>query len=209
MKQLVLASTSPYRRELLSRLGIPFVAAAPTVEEDHELDLPTDEFVQELAEQKAKSLAAQFPRALIIGSDQVAELDGERLFKPGTVDRAVDQLTVLTGRTHRLVTGLVLFEPETGRTERALHVQQMTMRPLSEEAVVAYVNRDRPLDCAGAYKVEGLGIALFSRMEGSDFTGIIGLPLTEVVALLERFGVEVLTAGGCAPGPHAPGFAAS
>ncbi|MBW2524625.1 MAG: septum formation protein Maf [Deltaproteobacteria bacterium] len=194
MKPLVLASTSPYRRKLMDQLAVPYVAAAPEEEEDHQLELPTEEFVQELARRKALSLAAKFPEALIIGADQVAEIDGERLFKPMTPARAKAQLRRLAGRTHRLVTGLVVHEPETGRTEAALDVQRMTLRSLSEEAIAAYVEADAPVDCAGAYKVEGAGIALFASMRGDDFTGIIGLPLTKVVDLLERFGVDVLTA---------------
>lgn len=196
MRQLVLASTSPYRRALLDRLQLAYVAAAPAEEEDHHLELPTHDFVVELALRKATSLAARYPEALIIGADQVAELDGERLFKPETPERAVAQLARLAGRTHRLITGLVVFEPETRRAEQALDVQRMTMRPLPRAALAAYVRREKPLDCAGSYKVEGLGVALFSRMEGEDYTGIMGLPLTKLSALLARFGIEIFTAVG-------------
>jgi septum formation protein len=185
---LVLASTSLYRRRLLEQLGLDFQAVAPEYEEEHALDLPPDELVLELATRKAQSLGARFPHALIIGADQVAEMDGRILLKPGSVERACAQLAELAGRSHRLITGLVVFQPSADRLERALDVQRMTMRALLPEQIAAYVERERPLDCAGAYKVEGLGIALFSSMSGDDYTGIIGLPLTRLLDLLERFG---------------------
>ncbi len=186
-RPLVLASTSRYRRALLGQLGVPFEAAAPAYEEEHDLALPAGELVVELASRKAGSLAGRFPEALIVGSDQVAELDGRILLKPGTVERAAAQLAELAGRTHRLLTGLVVHEPASGRTERLLDVHEMSVRPLTEDQIAAYVAAEQPVDCAGAYKVEGPGIALFSAMRGEDYSGIIGLPLTKLVTLLERF----------------------
>ena len=123
----------------------------------------------------------------------MAELDGGRLFKPGSAERAVSQLMNLAGRTHRLVTGIAVYEPATDRTERAIDVHHMTMRSLTEAQVRAYVAREDPVDCAGAYKVEGLGVALFSAMRGDDHTGIVGLPLTKLAELLARFGAELLS----------------
>ena len=192
MVQLVLASTSPYRRALLARLGLPFVAVAPSYQEEHGLDLPTAELVQQLALRKAQSLRDAYPRALIVAADQVAEIDGERLFKPGTVERAVEQLLRLAGRTHRLITGLAVLEAATGRVEQALDLQHMTLRPLSPEQAQAYVAAERPLDCAGAYRIEGRGIALFESMRSADYTGIIGLPLIGLTTLLGRFGIDPL-----------------
>jgi septum formation protein len=189
MPRLVLASTSRYRRGLLERLGLPFEISRPPYEEQHDLPLPPEELVLHLAREKARSLAPQFPDALLLAADQVAELDGRVLTKPGDAARAVEQLGLLAGRTHRLLTGVCVLEARSGRLEEALDVQRMCMRPLSEERLRAYVDLDRPFDCAGSYRVEGPGIALFERMQGDDFTGIIGLPLTRVVELLARFGV--------------------
>ena len=189
--QLVLASTSPYRRDLLARLAIPFVSAAPPYVEEHDLALAPEALVVELARRKARSLASPFPAALILAADQVAELDGEILTKPGTIDGAVAQLRRLQGRAHRLLTGVVLLDSKGGREEEALDVQELHMRALGDTQIRTYIERERPLDCAGSYRIEGAGIALFSSMRGEDYTGIIGLPLTRVVELLGRFDVDV------------------
>lgn len=186
-RPLVLASTSTYRRDLLSRLGVDFQAVAPDYEEEYDLDLPPEKLVVELAIRKAKSLAGRHPEALIIGSDQVAELDGRILLKPGTIERAQAQLKDLSGKTHRLLTGLAVFEPATARLETVLDVHHMTLRELKDDEIAAFVEAEKPVDCAGAYKVEGPGIGLFESMRGDDYTGIIGLPLTKLVMLLKRF----------------------
>jgi septum formation protein len=201
MRQLVLASTSPYRRDLLRRLDIPFDAAAPAIDEEAEKlgpgrGLLPEELVRYLARRKAESLAERYPDALIIGSDQAVELDGRILGKPGTEENAVRQLLALAGRTHRLLTAVTLFDARTGESEQALDVHEVELRRLSEAEIRAYVARDRPIDCAGAYKAEGLGIALFERLTGDDFTAVVGLPLTRVVALLARFGTQVLMPPG-------------
>ena len=184
---LILASTSPYRRDLMGRLGVEFVAVAPEYEEEHDLDLPPDRLVVELAVRKARSLAGRHPDDLIIGSDQVAELDGRILLKPGGIQRAKRQLRELSGRTHRLLTGLAVFQPSSGRLETILDVHHMTLRDLTDDEISAFVESEKPINCAGAYKVEGPGIALFESMTGDDYTGIIGLPLTKLVGLLKRF----------------------
>ncbi len=208
MRPIVLASTSRYRRELLARLGIPFETAAPAIDEEEEkrrggAGLPPEELVRWLARRKAESLAERFPDALVIGSDQAVEASGTVLGKPGSEEAAVRQLLFLAGaRTHRLLTAVAVHGAREGRTEQALDVHEVEMRPLSEDEARAYVARERPIDCAGAYKVEGAGIALFERLTGDDFTAIVGLPLTRVVALLKRFGVNVLRqppAGGPPP----------
>jgi len=188
--RLVLASTSRYRHELLTRLGLPFEAVAPRYAEEHDLDLAPERLVVELAARKAESLGADYADGLIIGSDQVAEIDGEILTKPGTPERALAQLERLAGREHRLLTGLVVFEPKTKRSERTLDVHTLRLRALSRSQLRTYVEDESPLDCAGSYKIEGRGIALFESMRGDDYTGIIGLPLTRLVELLARFGVE-------------------
>lgn len=187
--RLVLASTSRYRRALLEQLRLPFEVAAPAYEERHDLPLAPEALVVELACGKARSLAAAYPDALILGSDQAAELDGAILGKPGSQERAVDQLMRLAGRTHRLLTAVALHDGRAGTTATALTVHEMTMRSLSRAQAVAYVRADDPVDCAGSYKVESLGIALFERMRGEDHTGIVGLPLTRVVDLLLAHGL--------------------
>jgi len=189
---LVLASTSRYRRALMDRLGLPYRAESPPYEEEHDLALDTDALVVELATRKAQSLRERCPTALIVAADQIVEIDGRRLFKPGTVERAVAQLGELAGRMHRLVTGIVVLDAASARLEHALDVELMTMRPLTTEQARAYVAADQPLDCAGGYKLEERGITLFSSMRGDDYTGIVGLPLTKLVALLSRFGVDPL-----------------
>lgn len=196
--RIVLASTSRYRKELVLRLGLDVETRAPDLDERAvEASMEgrsTEEIALALALGKARSLAAACPGALVVGADQIAEVDGERLHKPGTADRAKEQLHKLAGRTHRLVTAVAVVQAieSASREESAVDVHRLTMRPLAAPAIARYVERDQPLDCAGSYRIEGLGIALFDRVEGTDFTAIIGLPLTVVVTLLSRFGVDVL-----------------
>jgi len=193
-KRLVLASSSRYRQALLAQLGVPFEAAAPDYAEEHDLPLPPEALVLELARKKAQCLRQRFPDAVIIGCDQVAALGDELLFKPGTLERAETALSRLQGKTHRLLTGLVVLDAQTGRSAEALDVQQMAMRPLTRAQIAAYVALEAPLDCAGAYRVEGPGIALFEAMSGGDYTGIIGLPLTRLVGLLMEIAPSTLPA---------------
>lgn len=194
MPRIVLASTSRYRRELISRLGLAIECIAPPFDEEAAKDalgaIDPAHLVIELARGKAASLTAQHPGAIVIGADQVAEIDGVVLGKPGTPERACEQLARMAGREHRLITGVAMVCD--ARIETALDVHRLQMRALSTEAIAAYVQRDAPLDCAGSYRVESLGIALFESLRGEDFTAIIGLPLTQIVRLLGRFGVEVL-----------------
>lgn len=186
---LVLASTSPYRRQLLDRLGVPYVAVPHAADEGAPGppgETP-DALAARLAHDKACSLAADWPGALILGSDQVVDLGGEVLGKPGSADAAVAQLRRLAGRRHRLLTAVALRHPD-GRVDRELDVHHMTMRRLDDAALRRYVERDRPVDCAGSYRIEAGGIALFEAIEGADFTAIVGLPLLTVGRLLGRAG---------------------
>ena len=189
--RIVLASTSRYRRAVLDQLGLEHVAAAPDCEEDHSVGSCPADMVVILARAKAQSLAAQHPGDIIIGCDQTAELDGEILKKPGTVARAVEQLLALSGRTHRLLSAVALHEPG-GRTIHELIITHMTMRPLSRGLALAYVERDRPLDCCGSYRVEASGIALFEAMAGVDHSAIVGLPVTALGRLLASVGEDLL-----------------
>lgn len=194
--RLVLASTSPYRRELVARLGLGVVCVAPPFDEEAakaELGpVPAEELVLRLARGKAESVRSAGEDALVIGSDSVAEIDGRVLGKPGTEEKAKAQLGLLSGTTHRLLTAVAVHHPASGRTEQLLDVHTLAMRRLGAPEIAEYVRRDLPLDCAGSYRVESLGIALFERISGDDFTAVIGLPLTKLVALLGRFGLEVL-----------------
>ena len=193
MTPLVLASTSRWRKELLTRLGHPFESVDPGVDEAPAmaLGLAPRELVLRLAEEKARAVAALRPGCLVLGGDQVACVDGLVLGKPGTAERACAQLRAMAGRTHELVTGLALVLPD-GTARTALDVHRLTMRPLSDAQIASYVARERPLDAAGSYMIEGLGITLFTDVQGRDFTAILGLPLTVVTALLLDAGIDVL-----------------
>jgi len=191
MPKLVLASTSKYRRALLDRLGLPYSALAPKVdEEDVAPELSPDAVALQLARDKAGSIASAAPDAFIIGSDQLVDLDGARLGKPGTLERAEEQLRRLAGRSHRLITAVALRHPD-GRIETAVDVHTLQLRPLSDAEVRRYVQRERPLDCAGSYKIESLGISLVEKIVGEDFTAIVGLPLIALCRLLRDAGFEV------------------
>ncbi len=193
MHRLVLASTSRYRREMLVRLSIPFEAAAPEYEEEKGLDLPAEELVKHFARAKARSLAHRYPDALIIGADQAPVLDGRILGKPGTEAAAVEQLTALAGRSHRLVTAVALFSPAQSRLVEELDVARLQVRALGRKEIRAYVKADQPLDCAGSYKTEGLGVVLFEEIVAQDPTALVGLPLLRLARLLRSFGFEPLS----------------
>jgi len=191
--ELVLASTSAYRRALLDRLGVAYRAVAPRVDERavEPTGVPAEQVVLALARAKAEEVAGRCPGALVLGSDQAIEVDGEILGKPGTAARAVEQLVRLAGRAHRIVTAVVLVRPD-GTAATHVDVHRMTMRPLGRDALARYVEADRPLDCAGAYKIEARGVALFSAVEGSDFTAVVGMPMMAVARMLEEAGVRVV-----------------
>jgi len=192
---LVLASTSRYRRALIERLGVAVQCVAPDYDEDAArpslVHLPLGDQARRLAEGKAAAVARLYPEALVIGGDQIAEVDGEVLHKPVTAARAEGQLARLAGRSHRLHTAVVVAQGATGQMLGAVDVHTLHMRPLSAEAIARYVATDAPLDCAGSYRVESLGIALFERVCGDDFTAVVGMPLTRLVALLGHFGVAI------------------
>ncbi|MCF8003147.1 MAG: Maf-like protein [Chromatiaceae bacterium] len=193
-RTLVLASTSPFRRELLDRLGLRFQTAAPDCDETRLGDEPPQALVQRLAESKARAVAAQFPDALIIGSDQVACLDEQVLGKPGTRERALEQLRQASGRRVTFATGLCLFDARKAQAQVCCESYQVYFRSLSEAEIAAYVDREQPFGCAGSFKSEGLGIALFERLEGADPTSLIGLPLIRLCELLRAAGIDPLQA---------------
>jgi MAF protein len=193
-RPLVLASTSPFRRELLARLGLPFQTASPDVDESRRPGEPPQALVQRLAEAKARAVAAGWPHGLIIGSDQVACIDDEVLGKPGDRARAIAQLTRAAGRTVLFQTGLCLYDAAADRARVLCEPFRVRFRPLTQKQIQGYVDREQPFHCAGSFKSEGLGIALFEAMEGEDPNSLIGLPLIRLVGLLAEAGLDPLTA---------------
>jgi len=192
MKPLILASTSRYRAELLGKLGLEFSARAPDVDETPGPGEPAEALVLRLAEAKARAVAASAPQALVIGSDQVAVCRGRTLGKPGTEARARAQLAELAGQQVLFLTGLCLLDSATGVLQSAIDTTRVTFRPLTAGEIEAYVAREQPLDCAGSFKSEGLGIALFEAIEGKDPNALIGLPLIDLCRMLRNAGVSVL-----------------
>lgn len=197
-RPLILASTSETRRALLERLDLPFTAIPPKLDEGNPEGLAPEPLARALAVAKARAVAARPdspPGALVIGSDQVAELDGERLGKPGTVAGAEAQLGRLAGREHRLVTAVAVVDTSSGEVLVDVDVHRMTMRALTPAQIRAYVAHDRPLWAAGAYLLERRGVALFQRIQAdpitADDTAILGLPLMKLLALLRRLGVDL------------------
>jgi len=190
-RKLVLASTSKYRKSLLERLALSFIAVAPHYDEP-KLDLPAREVAETHARKKAESLASEFSDSLIIGSDQLVSLDGKILGKPHSFENAVAQLESMQGKCHELITAVAIHDPQTSRTETRTDIHTMCLRKLERPAIEKYVKADMPLNCAGSYKLESLGIALFKSISGSDDTAVIGLPLLKVVELLALFGVDPL-----------------
>ncbi len=189
--RLVLASTSRYRRELLARLGLPFDTASPRADETPLPGETPAATALRLSAEKARSVAARFPGALIIGSDQVADCDGEPVGKPGDHERAVAQLTRLSGRTVVFHTGIALLDTATGDCRLALVDVRSTFRELAADEIEAYLRRERPYDCAGSVKSEALGIALFERIESDDPSALVGLPLIRLASMLRDAGVRV------------------
>jgi len=189
--ELVLASTSVYRRALLERLGVPFRACAPLCNEESfkRNGQNPRSLAESLAQAKAESLVRPEPDATIIGSDQLVSFQGHVFGKPGSVARAVDQLTAMAGHTHELITALVVMHA--GRIFRHTDVTSLRMRRLSRSAIERYVAADQPLDCAGSYKLEARGIVLFEEIETADHTAITGLPLIALVTILRELGYDV------------------
>jgi len=190
--RLVLASTSRYRRMLLERLGLPFVALPPSVDETPLPGETPRATALRLAEAKARNVAAPRPDALVIGSDQVADCGGKAVGKPGRHEAAFAMLTTLSGKTVVFHTGLALLDTASGRCTTAMVDVRSTFRRLTAAEIGAYLAREHPYDCAGAVRSEALGIALFESIESDDPTALIGLPLIRLVSMLREAGVPVL-----------------
>ena len=191
-RQLVLGSTSPYRRELLARLRLPFDVASPEVDETPHPNEPPRDLACRLALAKARAVATRFPAAVVIGSDQVADLDGQPLGKPGTHERAVAQLRQMRGRVVVFQTAVAVVCMETGFAQTDLAAVRVRFRDLGDAEIEAYLRAETPYDCAGSAKSEGLGITLLESIENDDPTALVGLPLIRTSHLLRAAGVPLL-----------------
>ena len=189
--QLILASTSRYRKTLLEKLGLPFECAAPEVDESPLPGESAEALVTRLAYAKANAIAHRRDQGLIIGSDQVCVCDGQILGKPGTVEKAVAQLMAARGRSITFYTGLCVLDAASGKAEQLVEPFTVHFRTLDETAIRRYVAAEMPLDCAGSFKCEGMGIMLFKGLEGRDPNALIGLPLIGLIELLERHGLAL------------------
>lgn len=192
MRPLVLASGSPYRRELLQRLQLPFVWRSPDIDESPRPGETATALVQRLATAKAGVLRHQFLQHLIIGSDQVAVLDGNIIGKPGNRETAIRQLQAVSGRSLTFYTGLCLLNSASNTLQVDCIPFTVHFRQLTQQQIESYVDREKPFDCAGSFKSEGLGICLFESTEGSDATSLVGLPLIRLRQMLEQAEVKVL-----------------
>jgi septum formation protein len=191
-RPLVLGSTSRYRRELLERLCVPFTVAAPDVDETPQPGEAPLALAQRLALAKAQAVAALHPHAVVIGSDQVADLHGEPLGKPGTHERAVAQLRRMRGQVVVFQTALAVVCKETAFVQQDVAAVRVLFRELSDAEIEAYLLAEQPYDCAGSAKSEGLGIALLERIDNDDPTALIGLPLIRTARMIRAAGVKLL-----------------
>jgi septum formation protein len=189
--RLILASTSSYRRALLKRLQIPFDSVPPDVDETRLAEEPAAALVARLAQAKADAVAARFPDAIVVGSDQAAVRGDEILGKPLSVERCELQLQASSGREVAFLTAVHVVDGRTRRREHHVDRTVVRFRTLSADEISRYVERDGPLDCAGGFKAESLGIALFERIESSDPTALTGLPLVWLAAAFRRAGLPV------------------
>lgn len=192
MQQLVLASSSPFRAELLAKLHLPFVTASPAIDESVHQHEAADALVLRLAQQKARAVASDFDNALIIGSDQVAVINGQILGKPKTHENAVKQLRAASSNSVTFLTGLALLNSRSGSMQSIVEPFTVHFRQLSDAQIEHYLRVEQPYQCAGSFKSEGFGISLFSRLEGNDPNTLIGLPLIQLIQMLDNEGVDVL-----------------
>jgi septum formation protein len=194
---LILASTSPYRRQLLERLALPFTVESPNIDESQLPGESPEELVQRLAKQKAYVVAKQNPGAVVIGSDQVAVINGKITGKPGSHAVAMEQLRCASGKEIVFYTGLCCYNVldkggEDDHVQLAVVPFKVVFRNLSDDQINRYLKRDKPYNCAGSFKSEGLGVALFDRLIGDDPSALMGLPLIKLTTMLEQAGVPVV-----------------
>jgi len=188
--KLVLASTSPFRKEILAKLGIQFETASPNIDESPLDNETPEQLVVRLAELKTRAVAADYPQHLIIGSDQVAVIDGSIIGKPHTHERAIEQLNNASGKTVRFYTGLCLYNSKTKSSQSEAVPFDVIFRKLTSSQIENYLQAEKPYNCAGSFKSEALGITLFERLLGDDPNTLIGLPLIRLIAMLEKEGLN-------------------
>lgn len=191
MSTLILASGSRYRARLLGRLGLPFSARSPDIDESPRPGETPRDLAERLSREKALAVAAGLREGLVIGSDQVADCDGRLLGKPGTVEAACAQLRQASGRTVTFWTGLALADAATGSVQATVVRCDVDFRDLSDEEIARYVAAEQPLDCAGSFKSEGLGTVLFRRLVTDDPTSLVGLPLIALAGMLRAHGIAL------------------
>ncbi|HAJ13613.1 MAG: Maf family nucleotide pyrophosphatase [Hydrogenophaga sp.] len=192
VRPLILGSTSRYRRELMTRLNLPFDTDTPQVDETPQPGEAPEALARRLALAKARDVARRHPEAVVIGSDQVADLDGQPLGKPGNHERAMAQLRRMSGRTVIFQTALAVVCLETGFEAQDLAPVKVVFRDLSDAEIDSYLRAEQPYDCAGSAKSEGLGIALLERIDNDDPTALVGLPLIRTCRLIRAAGIPVL-----------------
>ncbi|EMJ7520215.1 septum formation inhibitor Maf [Providencia rettgeri] len=192
MKSIILASTSEFRQTLLKKLGLPFLAVPPNIDESPILHESAQELVMRLAHAKAAALANQYPQHLIIGSDQVCVIDGKIVGKPHSFDNAFKQLQAASGNKITFYTGLCLLDTEIGKFDVQCELFDVYFRQLTDDEITHYLHKEEPFQCAGSFKSEGLGIALFERLEGRDPNTLIGLPIILLLEMLRKYGVNPL-----------------
>lgn len=193
MKSIILASTSPYRQALLKKLGIPFLTAAPDIDESPILHESAQALVTRLSHEKANALAKQYQQHLIIGSDQVCIINDQIVGKPHTFENAFKQLKAASDSKVTFYTGLCLLDTETGKFNVQCELFDVYFRPLSDKEITHYLNKEAPFQCAGSFKSEGLGIALFERLDGRDPNTLIGLPIILLLEMLRKHGINPLS----------------
>ncbi len=189
---LVLASTSPFRKSILEKLGVAFECHAPEVDETPQAGETPAQLVERLSIAKAQAVAAHLKEGLVIGSDQVAVIDNDILGKPGNHENAMAQLQRAAGKTVTFLTGLALVNADTGSIQAEVVPFKVVFRQLTPEQIDNYLNAEQPYNCAGSFKSEGLGIALFERLDGDDPNTLIGLPLIRLIRMLEKEGFNIL-----------------
>jgi len=189
--KIILGSTSPFRRDLLNKLGISFSVAAPDIDEQTLPNETAAELVTRLAFEKAEAVGHHYSNALIIGSDQVACIDQQILGKPGNRENAIVQLLAASGKCVTFYTGLCLLNTPNGQKQITCETFNVHFRNLERAQIERYLDQEEPYNCAGSFKSEGLGIALFERLEGDDPNALIGLPLIQLVSMLRKEGIQI------------------
>lgn len=192
MARLVLGSSSPYRKALLEKLDLSFDCDSPDIDETPLKNEHPKDMVARLAKAKANAIAERHPQSIIIASDQCATLDGQIIGKPGDFENAVEQLKNASGRTVTFYTSLCVFNAGTNQYQETVEPFYVYFRELTDSQIENYLKKEEPYNCAGSFKSEGLGISLFERLEGNDPNTLIGLPLIQLIKILDEFHVHVI-----------------